>query len=270
MLWSGHAFDQPAIAALRDPGERAAWDAFVLVSEWQAQTYVATFGIARERVIILRNAVSPAFEKIQRRTQPFFLRGEAPLLVYTSTPFRGLELLLLAFPMIRAALPGCRLKVYSSLQVYQVPRERDDFRILYELCRALPGAEYAGSVTQADLAEALAEADILAYPNTYAETSCIAVMEAMAAGCLILTSKLGALPETSAGHGFLIDPAPQPLSHAINFAHMLVDVVRNAQRAPDQFAALVAKQMAYARSAYSWTNRAQEWERWLSSFAPAR
>ncbi len=270
VLWSQHACDQPGIAALREPDERAAWDAFALVSDWQAQAYTAMFGIERSRIVILRNAISPAFEKIRRRDRPFFLRGEAPLLAYTSTPFRGLALLLVAFPMIRAALPGCRLKVYSDLQVYQVPREQDDFRILYELCRALPGAEYVGSIAQADLAEALAEADILAYLNTYAETSCIAVMEAMAAGCLILTSKLGALPETSAGYGFLLDAAPQPLKYATNFAHMMIDVVRKAQQESNQFDALVNKQTAYARSAYSWANRAREWERWLSGLTPAR
>jgi glycosyltransferase involved in cell wall biosynthesis len=249
---------------LGDAEERAAWDAFVMVSEWQARAYAAAFGIARERVVIQRNAIAPAFETSGRRIPPFFRRDEAPLLVYTSTPFRGLDILLLAFPFIRAQVPGCRLKVYSSLQVYQVPREKDDFEILYELCRAIDGAEYVGSIVQADLAKVLGEADILAYPNTYPETSCIAVMEAMAAGCLVLTSKLGALPETTAGYGFFIEPPPQILSHAINFARMTIDVVRAARQDAAKFAMLVNRQMAFTRTEYTWSARTREWERWLA------
>jgi glycosyltransferase involved in cell wall biosynthesis len=265
-LWTQHAADQPGIAALRGANERATWDAFVMVSEWQAGTYATTFGIARERIVILRNAIAPAFETSERRVLPFFHRGEAPLLVYTSTPFRGLEILLLAFPLIRAKVPGCRLKVYSSMRVYQIPREKDDFEILYELCRAIDGAEYVGSIAQADLAEALGEADILAYPNTYPETSCITVMEAMAGGCLVLTSKLGALPETTAGYGFLLEPTPQILGHAINFARMTIDIVNAARQDATKFEMLVNHQMAFARASYTWSARAREWEQWMARF----
>src|SRR5262249_29880168 len=157
------------------------------------------------------------------RRRPFFFRtGDPPVLAYTSTPFRGLAVLLTAFPAIRTAVPDCRLRIYSSMGVYQVPDADDDYRVLYDLAPALPGVEYVGSLPQTALADALAEADILAYPNTFAETSCISVMEAMAAGCLVATTRLGALPETTAGFGILMDEVGDRVSMARAFAQALV------------------------------------------------
>ncbi len=116
---------------------------------------------------------------------------------------------------------------------------------------------------QTVLAEALAEADILAYPNTFAETSCISVMEAMAAGCLVVTTKLGALPETTAGFAVLMDAFANVVPMAREFAKVLVSAIRAARERPDQFEDGLRRQQAHARSAYSWAARALEWERAL-------
>ena len=263
VLWSQHATDQASVKPLVDEEERLAWSRFVLVSQWQADSYAAQFGIRPERMTVLRNAVSPAFLTLERRRPPFFRAGTPPVLAYTSTPFRGLMVLLTAFPAIRAALPECRLRVFSSMGVYQVRESADDYRVLYDLTRALPGSEYVGSLPQTELASALAEADILAYPNTFAETSCISVMEAMAAGCLVVTSKLGALPETTAGFGILMDAFADPVTMAREFAKVLVGVTRMAREKPDQFDDGLRRQQAYARHAYNWATRAQAWEQAL-------
>ena len=262
-LWSQHAADQPAVQALAGAEERRAWDAFCLVSRWQAERYAAAFGIPAERIAIMRNAAAAAFQGLERRGPPFFRAGAPPVLAYTSTPFRGLAILLMAFPEIRAAVPGCRLRVYSSMGVYQVAEAADDYRILYELTRALPGAEYVGSLPQTALAEALAEADILAYPNVFVETSCISVMEAMAAGCLVASSTLGALPETTAGFGFLMDASADAVGMARDFARLLVALIRRAREQPDQFEDHLQRQRSQARAAYDWAARAQDWEQVL-------
>jgi glycosyltransferase involved in cell wall biosynthesis len=262
-LWSQHATDQAAVKPLTSPEERLAWDRFFLVSQWQAESYSANFAIRPERISVLRNAASPPFQQLERRRPPFFRTGAPPVLAYTSTPFRGLVVLLTAFPAIRAAIPDCRLRIYSSMGVYQVADAADDYRILYDLARALPGAEYVGSLPQTALAEALVETDILAYPNTFAETSCISVMEAMAAGCLVVSSKLGALPETTAGFGILMDALGDVVAMAREFGKVLVGAIRTARERPDQVEEGLRRQQAHARAAYSWATRAQEWEQAL-------
>src|SRR5207248_8841406 len=117
---------------------------------------------------------------------------------YTSTPFRGLDVLVAAFPAIRRRHPTVRLDVFSSMQVYDQPTSRDPYKTLYDQCRATEGIDYRGSVTQPELAKALREASILSYPNTFAETGCIAAKDGLAAGLHVVSSDLGALPETGA------------------------------------------------------------------------
>jgi glycosyltransferase involved in cell wall biosynthesis len=208
----------------------------------------------------LRNAAAPVFQALERRGEPFFRSGRPPVLVYTSTPFRGLLLLLLAFPLIRASIPDCRLRVFSSMGVYQFTPEQDPlYQVLYALARDLPGVEYLGSVPQPALAAALAEADMLAYPNIFPETSCITVMEAMAAGCLVCTSNLAALPETTAGFGFLMEMPGDAMMSARGFANLVVGVHRDACAEPDRFDERIARQRAHVRTEYNWARRAREW-----------
>jgi glycosyltransferase involved in cell wall biosynthesis len=168
-----------------------------MVSEWQAAYFCQAFGLDPARIGIRRNAVSPACADLFGGNPILPAKEGPPTLCYTSTPFRGLDRLLVAFPRIRAAVPDARLEIYSSMGIYDALL--DPHEPLYEAARSSPGVTYHGSVAQPALAQALRRATMLAYPNTFPETSCIAVMEAMAAGCAVATSYLGALPETGAG-----------------------------------------------------------------------
>jgi glycosyltransferase involved in cell wall biosynthesis len=63
----------------------------------------------------------------------------------------------------------------------------------------------------------MVDCKIMAYPNTFAETSCIAAMEAQAAGCVVVTSDLGALPETVGPNGVFISGKPGEESYDKHF-----------------------------------------------------
>ena len=215
VLWCQHDVDQPAVRSLHKPEEIDAWDGYVMVTDWGAQRYNKVFGIPTEKMSVQRNVMAPMFNNVTDKI-PFFRRGEPPELIFSSTPFRGLDLLLIAFLTIRAAIPGTWLKVFSSMKVYQSSDKHDPFARLYEHSRALDGAEYVGSVSQRELARAFQSADIMAYLNTFPELACIAVMEAMASDCLVITSSLGALPETTGGHGFLMDVSKDQVEMVAN------------------------------------------------------
>lgn len=263
-LWTGHAYNQPAMAPLAQPSLREAWDGFIMVSDWQARTYAEVFGISPARQAVLRNAIGPAFQDLVPPEGPAPARPWPPVLAYTSTPFRGLDRLLEAFPLIRRAVPGTRLKVFSDMSVYFVEAGQDQFQGLYQRCRELEGVEYMGALEQPRLAQELADASYLAYPNTFAETSCIAVMEALAAGCRVVTSELGALPETLEGLGRLVPASLDPHTHVRQFAAALVEEIAAGPLPEPRLRAQVAR----LNDQCTWRVRAQQWEEFLAHALP--
>ena len=266
VMWNQHADDQPAIEALEFTRERKAWSSIAFVSEWQRDQFCGIYWIDREKTRVMRNAISPAFAAVTPAT-PWFLSGEAPVLVYTSAPYRGLDVLLDAMPIIRAAVPDARLRVFSGTRIQEGGVENDPYAELYQRCASTEGVDYIGTVAQNELAAELSRAAALAYPSTFPETSCIAAMEAMAAGATILTTRSGALPETTAGFGVMVEPHEAASRLAKEFAEMTIEALSAARRDPDAAAARRAQQIEFARKNYSWPARTLEWEGYLSDIA---
>lgn len=265
ILWTQHAADQADVANLADPAIANAWDAFVFVSRWQQESFIQRYKLKRWRCHILRNAPAPCFgDLFSGDADPLSTRPWPPVLAYTSTPYRGLDVLLDAWPRILAAIPGAVLRVYSSLAVYQVPEESDPFTALYDRCRRTAGVEYVGGLPAPELARALCGVNALAYPNRFAETSCIALMEAMAAGCEVLSSRLGALPETLAGFGRLVPVPVDPAAHADAFADAMITMLRRQQQQPDRLRQILRTQVEHVDAAHAWGRRAAHWLSWLS------
>ena len=77
---------------------------------------------------------------------------------------------------------------------------------MYELLINDENIDFYGSVPQQVLFNHLKTSMILFYPNTYAETCCTSILEAMAYRCNIISSELGAIPETSNGFASLYNP----------------------------------------------------------------
>ena len=107
------------------------------------------------------------------------------------------------------------MRIFSGMGIYGADM-RDDYSSFYDLAHALPGVTYVGPLPQPRLAEAMTEVDIWAYPCTFAETSCISAMEAMASENVMVSTLLGALPETTAGFAHLVDFGPIHIRHEGN------------------------------------------------------
>ncbi|AFY80647.1 glycosyltransferase [Oscillatoria acuminata PCC 6304] len=281
ILWTQQLPTLHAMQPLENPAERDVYDGFAFVSEWQRHQFEVVFNINSERSAILRNAIAPAFQNLfPPNTSILSHKSHPPILAYTSTPFRGLDLLLSIFPKIRQAVPGTILKVFSSKKVYQLREDIDEsvYGSLYQHCRDMEGVEYLGSVSQPELAQQLRSVSLLTYPNTFKETSCIAVMEAMASGCRVVTSNLAALTETAAGFCPLVSVEDvQGFSsvrdwqfsgrtdwqnYASRFVETTVQAIADLQNINAE--SQLQKQVDYIHHSCTWEVRATTWIDWLS------
>lgn len=271
ILWTGHASNQPVMRKHLGPwaacAERGAWDTIVCVSDWQRRIVVEALGIEEQRTCVLRNAIAPSFENLFSSHDDLVAAksGDTLRLAYTSTPYRGLKLLPAIFKAYHSRNPDAVLEVYSSMAVYMEDEktDRDKFIGIYDAVTAVDGAELVGSLPQPELARRLRGAHIFAYPNAFPETSCIAVMEALAAGLRVVTSDLGALPETCEGFAGLV-----PIEIEIDDVATSIAVL-NGDNYAEGFLRALAKatystaglydQVQHMNEHHTWAVRARQW-----------
>jgi glycosyltransferase involved in cell wall biosynthesis len=258
VLWIQHADDQPGPKGLEDPAVAGFWRAVALVSGWQARRYIDVFKLDPRRVHIMRNAAGPHFAGLfdpDEAIRPH--KGDGALLAYASAPYRGLDLVIDAFPLVRRRVPEARLAVFAGPPAGDAGLATDP---MLSRLSGMEGVVHVGSLPQRELAGRLKEAAVLMYPNTFAETSCVTVIEALAAGCRVVTSNLGALPETSAPFGVLRDPFDGDDRQA--YLESFADAVANEIRFLRESAGaevMLRRQVNMSRH-NDWKARAYQWE----------
>lgn len=249
ILWEHQSYDQPSVLALKDERILSVIDSIVFVSEWQKEQYIKHFPIPAEKAVVIKNAIEPI---------PEHKKPRSPLrLIYTSTPFRGLDVLLDAFELLDRQ--NIELHIYSGMSLYGSERAAEDVRFLplYQKAQNMLGVFYHGVVSNEEVRKALQEAHIFAYPNTWEETSCLSLIEAMSAGTLAVIPEHGALSETASGYAQLYPFIADKKKHAERFASLLTNAIdhfwgiENQQR--------LREQKAFFDAYYSWNTRKEEW-----------
>jgi glycosyltransferase involved in cell wall biosynthesis len=259
VAWLHMMPNQPAMDPLRAMAPYL--DCVVFVSQTQRQI-VGYPGPA----VVIGNGIAPVFEN-QFSSAEELQAAKQNRGAYTSTPFRGLHYL----PGVMGRLSTqTRFDVYSSMQLYRAPET--DFASLYELLKKTPDLFYHGAVPQPALAEALKPVAFLAYPCIFAETFCIAALEAIAAGLKVVSIDLGALKETTLGYADLLPLTPEVMAGAIvaPYAALLEKNVTEFLDHPGEWAERRFAQAQTVVRACSWRARAREWEEFLGPMIAAK
>lgn len=228
----------------------------VFVSNWQMQSFIKRFSIPWSKCIVIQNAINP----IEAHKKP---DDDIIRLGYWSTPHRGLNILIPVFDKLCQDYDNLELDVYSSFNLYGWKERDEPYKDLFDKCRSHSRINYHGSVPNQDIRDAIKKIDILAYPSTWEETSCLALIEAMSGGCVCVHSNYGALPETSANWTMQYQHLEDPSEHAGNFYLALRAAIDNLRE--DSIQSRLASQVSYTNVFYNWDLRARHWEAYLTS-----
>ena len=255
VLWNHHSYDQAAVANLRHQKYLAAIDHFVYVSHWQYEKFRMAFKIPDGKSTVIKNAI---------RSLDLVKKPPKLKLIYASTPWRGLKVLLDSFEQLNR--DEVELDIYSSTIIYGPEFDRQNratFEPLFERARGMKNVNYKGYAPNSAVREALQSSHILAYPSIWQETSCLTAIEAAMAGCHVVTTNFGALPETLAEWGtyVTIDGDESALTRRYTAA---------LQKSVDEFWDLEVQrrlqaQHEYFKRFYAWEVRQSQWRDFLTS-----
>jgi len=265
IFWTGDAHDQAALNHFDHPVLQQNIDLVFCVSNWHRQAFIDRFKLPAAKLVATRNGFC---EELVPPVADPPLR-EWTRCSYSSTPFRGLECLLRMFPHMRQRVPALRLDVFSSMKVYGWTAQADEeaFGAIYKAA-AQPGVTWHGSVAQPQLLAHLSNCGLFVYPNTFAETSCMAAIEAQACGAVVITTARAALPETveNGRTGICLPGEPASGVYQREFITTLTQLLQSPARLHELSAA--ARERAFRL--YRWSAVACEWTSILEAMPPVR
>ena len=178
VLWTQHAYDQPHYSNF----DFSICNLIVSPSNWCRNQFIKYHHIPEDKIVVISTGVSNQFSYSTKKSKTF---------IYTSIPYKGLEVLARIIPHI----PEATFKIFSAMNLYDI--QDDPYRELYEYLKTLPNVIYSPAVDQQELVEHLQDAAFFIHPNIWEETFCVSLAEAMKCGCYPIITDIGAIPEVS-------------------------------------------------------------------------
>lgn len=254
VLWSQHSYDQPVYLNF----DFSICDLIVSPSNWCREQFIHYHHIPESKIITIPTGVSKQFTYSNKKSKTF---------IYTSIPYKGLEVLAQIIPHI----PEATFKIFSAMNLYDM--KEDSYTELYEYLQSLPNVIYSPAVDQQELIEHLQDAAFFIHPNIWEETFCVSLAEAMSCGCYPILTDIGALPEVSNEIANIVPMEGTRTSKGYevtnNFIHNFVNACKtaiqffeNEREYYNQYSLQVSQ---YAIKNYDWKIISKQWENAMNS-----
>ena len=236
-------------------------DKFLCLSQWHRDFFLSTYRFVHpSQVIQTRNGID-----LSRFDQS--VKRNPHRAVYSSSPDRGLEVLLRCWPRIRGHVPDAELNVFYGFNNWETSAKMSgdagQLALIDSIKKRLQdneknGVKFHGRINQQRLAEEFLSSGVWAYSTWFGETSCVTAMEAQAAGLRTVTSPIAALNETVGDRGVMIDGDWLSEGYQSKFVDSVVRAMTDPENGDRQ------KFQQYAKENFSWDSLAVDWIKMFS------
>ena len=251
ILWMQHFVNQEEAKNLGSKTYVDKLDFIVFNSHWNFEKFVYQFKVPENKCVVIKNAI----EKIEHEEKP----KDKINLIYHTTPWRGLALLLKVFNNLN--IENVELNVCSSTTIYG--KKFHDiygkkYEDLFNECQNTKNVNYLGFLPNEKIIKLLKKMHIYSYPSIWTETSCISAIESMGAGCEVVTTNLGALYETCSPFGTFVGFDRNFNNLEKKYSKLLYKTIKNYWSDKNQ--EKLKLQRETINSTYSWDLRSAEWK----------
>ncbi len=241
----------PETKHLADENSRNRFHKIVYCGQWQMNMYQNMLGIPQnQHSCVIDTAITP-FGPIDKGD------SNEIRLIYTSTPQRGLNILVPVFEKLCEKHDNIVLDVFSSYKIYGWADADQQFEDLFNKCRNHPKINYHGFAPNEVVREHVAKAHIFAYPSIWPECNSQSLIEAMSSGAICVHPNYAGLTDTSGNITVQYHWDQDPNVHANMFYAVLDDTIQKMQN--NDMSPYLHFQKTYADYRYNWDKIGNQW-----------
>lgn len=162
------------------------------LSDFHQEFLSTMIGVPREKIWVTSNGIEP------RRWDGFELgNGKVPgRVIYSSSPDRGLDNAMRVMDRVVKAIPHAELHVFYGFDNMLKMGKHEEVEKFKKMAAERPFVKMHGNVSQKQLTEEMAKAEVWLYPTNFLETFCITAVEALCSKTYPVVRSWGALPDT--------------------------------------------------------------------------
>lgn len=235
------------------PGAEAQnYKKLLVLSDFHKHFVKSLQGIKEDKIRIIRNGIDPSrfvgIKKAERK----------PVVVYRSSPDRGLNQTIAVMDVVRKTLPDMELHVYygfDNLYKNNMGQIADEMK---QKCAQRPWIKLKGNVDQKTLSEECSQSMIWLFPTDFPETYCIGAIETLCEGVYPIVRRFGALKDTlhnaeKEGMCTMLDSECVTDAQIEEYAQAVVEAVKEKKW----------ERVSVDPEGYSWRQEAQSWLKWI-------
>ena len=259
ILWAHHAYDQQLFLDF----DHGIVNHIVSPSQWNKEQFIKYHNVPENKITVIPNGVADMFSYSNQKTKT---------MIYTSIPYKGLEVLSRVIPLITQRHPDVKFKIFSSMSLYGPGP--DQFLHIYDHLKKMPNVEYSEAVDREDLVKHYQESAFFIHPCVWEETFGVAMIEAMKCGAYPIITDIGALAEVAGPNNASVisiegEATSKGFKVTDNFINKFTEASCEALNHYDQnqsYYHKVSKIISdYVTEKYNWKNIAEQWKLLISN-----